>query len=67
MRRSLAVTRVGVALAAALVVAALSADAQIEVGDPAVKLEAKSLANTKIKSLASLRGRLVLYEFFAYW
>jgi len=67
MRRSFAVTRDGVALAAALVCATLAAGAQIEVGDQALKVEAKSLANTKIKSLASLRGRLVLYEYFAYW
>ena len=67
MRRSFAVTRGGVALAAAFVCVTLAAEAQIEVGDPALKIEAKSLANTKIKSLASLRGRLVLYEFFAYW
>jgi len=67
MRRATTVTRVGVALAAALVCATLSAGAQIEVGQPALKVEAKSLANTKIKSLAALQGRLVLYEFFAYW
>jgi hypothetical protein len=67
MRRSFAATRVGVALAAALVCATLTVGAQIEVGSPALKIEAKSLANTKIKSLASLRGRLILYDFFAYW
>ena len=67
MRRSTSFTQVGVVLAGALFCATLTAGAQIEVGDQALKVEAKHLANTKIKSLASLRGRLILYKYFAYW
>lgn len=43
------------------------AHAQVGLGEKATLPEAKSLANTKLKSLKSLRGHLVLYEYFAHW
>ena len=67
MQRLLTRARLGGALAAALVCAPLMVDAQVEVGDKAPKIEAKALANTKVKSLDRLKGRLILYEYFAHW
>lgn len=46
---------------------ASSATAEVAVGDPAVKIEADKLVNTKFKSLKDLKGSLILYEYFAYW
>lgn len=44
-----------------------AAPAEAEVGQKAPPIEAKSLDNTSLRSLDALRGKVVLYEFFAFW
>lgn len=41
--------------------------AGVDVGQKAPPLEPKSFENTTLKSLDALKGKVVLYEFFAYW
>ena len=41
--------------------------AQVAIGEKAPIPEADEIFNGKIKRLSDLKGRLVLYEFFAHW
>ncbi len=54
---------------AALAVAALATDAlgDLAVGDSAPSIDVQKLLNTKIASLDEVKGKLVLYEYFAFW
>ncbi len=54
---------------AVLALAALSSDAagDLGVGDTAPAVSAEKLLNTKVKNLDDLKGKLVLYEYFAWW
>ncbi len=53
-------------LCVAVAVAAI-AGAQVKVGDRAPRIAAEKLGNTTLTSLAQLRGKAVLYEYFAFW
>ena len=44
-----------------------SALAGVEVGEKAPPIQPKVIENTNLRSLAALRGKVVLYEFFAFW
>ena len=44
-----------------------AASAQVEVGDKAPAIETTAIGNSELCSLDAFRGRVVLYEFFAYW
>lgn len=44
-----------------------AAPAQVEVGDKAPAIETTAVSNSDLCSLDALRGRVVLYEFFAFW
>jgi len=52
-----------------IALAALSpaAAGDLKVGDGAPEIEAEKLLNTEVKSLKELKGKLVLYEYFAWW
>lgn len=41
--------------------------AQAKIGARALKVPASKLLNTELQSLDKLKGRLILYEFFATW
>ncbi len=41
--------------------------AQVKVGDRAPRVAPEKLGNTTITSLGQLRGKAILYEYFAYW
>ncbi|MAE65674.1 MAG: hypothetical protein CMJ18_15505 [Phycisphaeraceae bacterium] len=59
-------TRAFIATVALTIVTAAPAQT-LFIGAPAPKVEARHLVNTKIRSLDELRGRVILYEFFATW
>ena len=59
-------TRFSLALVMSLALG-LNAAAQVEVGDSAPKISPEKFLNTNIKTLSKLKGKLVLYEFFAHW
>jgi hypothetical protein len=42
-------------------------DPDVKVGDKMPALKVDSIGNSKIKNLAELRGRLILYEYFQHW
>ena len=50
-----------------LALVASTGSAQLDVGDKAPEIKVSEFGNTKIKSLSELKGRLILYEFFAHW
>ncbi|MBI4879886.1 MAG: hypothetical protein HY812_09550 [Planctomycetes bacterium] len=54
---------------AVLALAAMTSDAagDLGVGDSAPAVSAEKLLNTKLKSLDDLKGKLVLFEYFAWW
>jgi uncharacterized lipoprotein YajG len=62
MRNPLVTRLVAVMLAACAI-----ASAQLKVGDKAPVIKADSILHPKMKSLAEVKGKLVLYEYFAYW
>lgn len=39
----------------------------VKVGDKMPVLKVDSIGNSKMKNLAEIRGRLVLYEYFQHW
>jgi hypothetical protein len=39
----------------------------VKVGDKMPALEVDTIGNSKLKSLAELRGRVILYEYFQHW
>jgi hypothetical protein len=39
----------------------------VKVGDKMPALKVDAIGNSKIKALAELRGRLILYEYFQHW
>ena len=39
----------------------------VKVGDKMPALDVDTIGNSKLKSLAELRGRLILYEYFQHW
>ena len=55
----------GVILALLLLGAPLVA--QVAVGQKAPTIDADEILDSGVKSLSELDGRLILYEFFAYW
>ncbi|MCB9834058.1 MAG: hypothetical protein H6807_16475 [Planctomycetes bacterium] len=54
-------------LGSLLLLLALSLNGLAQIGETAPKIEADELINTKLKSTADLKGKLVLVEFFAHW
>jgi hypothetical protein len=56
-----------IAAVIAVAAACASAGAQLKVGDKAPAIKADEILHPKVKSLAETKGKLVLYEYFAYW
>jgi hypothetical protein len=56
-----------ITLLAALMSACCVLDAQVKVGDKAPAIKVDSILHPKMKSISEAKGKLVLYEYFAFW